>query len=148
MSEQKSGPLIKFKRLFADAKVPVRKEGDSDWDLFFYSNEPKTIQPHTVESFRTGVAFEIPPGYSGKIEERSSMGKKNLAVRGGVIDRSYRGEIIVLLSNLNDHPVTIEPQQKFAQIGFKAIYEGSMMEVDELSATSRGAKGFGSSGQF
>ena len=149
MAEEKISSVVKFKKLDPNAKSPLRKrQSDADWDLFFNSRVEKVILPHTVEKFPTGIAFEIPPGLYGRIEERSSMGAKNIAVRGGVIDRSYRGEIVIMLANANNHRVTIQAGEKIAQIGFKHIYEDEIVEVQELSESSRGAQGFGSSGRF
>lgn len=160
---------IQCKRLTETAKLPTcnYEDGDAGWDL--YADQDVTILPGQLAKIKTGVAMAIPKGYVGLIHDRSGFSTKNVATKfAGVIDASYRGEIIVAIYNtigvyyslhnnkvidVNLTPVmdvypakTIEIKRgdKFAQIIFQKHY-GKIVEVDELDETNRGDKGFGSS---
>lgn len=149
MSSESKSDVLYVKKLFADVKTPLRKrKDDAGWDLYYHSNEDKVIGPHSVEKFCTGVSLQIPEGHFVKIHERSSIGSKNIAVRAGVIDRSYRGELIVLLANNSNTEVTIPAHCRIAQFVCQRIYENDIFEASDLSSTDRGSLGFGSSGMF
>ena len=112
-------------------------------------SEAVTVMPGTTEFIKTGIAMEIPTGLVGLIYARSGMAcKKGLAPANkvGVIDSDYRGEIIVALHNHSDQPVTIEPQDRIAQIVLAPYITASFNEVEELDDTERGEGGFGSTG--
>ncbi|HSK01379.1 MAG TPA: dUTP diphosphatase, partial [Kofleriaceae bacterium] len=70
-----------------------------------------------------------------------------LANSPATIDADYRGPLVVVLSNLGDAPVTIDPQQRIAQMVIAPVMQAQIEEVDELSATARGEGGFGSTGR-
>lgn len=101
----------------------------------------------------TGVHVEIPNGYWGLLAARSSLGFKNTTLLTnsiGVIDASYRGEIKARLINLGDKPITIERGERFCQLIITNCYLGNWEEVwdvDDLSKTTRGTGGFGSTGR-
>ena len=142
---------MKYKRLTDNAKVPTRAdEGSAGYDL--YGNNPYTIEiePHKTVMIGTGICMETPRGTFGGIFPRSGIASK----RGlrpancvGVIDPSYRGEIIVALHNDSNESQFVEPGERIAQLIFLSY--GTILnweEVDELSETERGGGGFGSSG--
>lgn len=100
--------------------------------------------------FRTGITLEIPPGYEGQIRPRSSC-PKTLEVRFGTIDSDYRGEIqVVILSKRAPHDTgydTIGPDKAIAQLVIAPVAKVEIERVEsksDLSETSRGAGGFGS----
>tara|TARA_B100000401_G_C52692471_1_gene665174 strand:- start:659 stop:1015 length:357 start_codon:yes stop_codon:yes gene_type:complete len=110
----------------------------------------------------TGICIEIPEGYYGRIAPRSGLAvKKGLDVMAGVIDSGYRGEIKVLLVNLNPPSpkknayesffgsfgkIDIKQEDRIAQIIIEKCYSPKWTEVEELSNSERDEGGFGSSG--
>ena len=96
--------FFKVKKIHADAHLPVRKTtGSAGYDLYAY--ESSEIESRRCRKIPTGLKMEIPEGYYGKIESRSSLALDNLHVEGGVIDSDYRGEVSVILCNNNDNSV-------------------------------------------
>ena len=135
--------MIKVKRLSDDAKLPKRAYDSIGYDL--YSIEDVELLKHDVKKVRTGIAIEIPEGYVGIIKERSSVGSKGVAVRAGVIDPDYRGEVIVVLHNIDNVYHKIKKGDKVAQLLIVPVLIDDVIEVEELTPTERGANGFGSS---
>jgi dUTP pyrophosphatase len=157
---------MQVKKLHKDAVVPVRAHA-TDAGLDLYSIEDAVIYPGQTEKVKTGIALAIPEGKVGLIWPRSSLGVKGLDVMAGVVDASYRGEVVVCLYNGNpnvvpyDHgvgPVTMSDTtydnvlhlpkgSKVAQILIQDVCLCQPVEVDELDETVRGQGGFGSTGK-
>ena len=96
----------------------------------------------------TGIAIEIPDGYVGLIWDKSGLAQKyGLKTLGGVVDSTYRGEIMVGVVNLDSKPYTFEAGHKIAQILIQKIEKVNIVDVDELSVTARGHHAFGSTGK-
>ncbi len=98
----------------------------------------------------TGLFIELAPGYEAQIRPRSGLAyKKGLSVPNspGTIDSDYRGEIKVILINLSPDSQTIEPGERIAQMVISTYTQIEWSQVNELDETSRGAGGFGSTGQ-
>jgi len=138
----------KVKKLSETAQIPTKNNEDAGWDL--YADEDVVIKPQERETIKTNISMEIPNGYVGLIWPRSGLGvKKGIDVFAGVIDPSYRGEIMVCLYNSN-HDRTkdlyVKKGDRIAQMLFHVIPQITMVESNELSDTSRKDKGFGSSG--
>ena len=103
------------------------------------------------------MSLQIPEGWVGLIWPRSGLSVKNGAdILAGVIDSGYRGEVLVCLHNTNhgipllsddNLNIKIKKGDRIAQILFQQVPEVSMVEVDDLSSSERGDKGFGSSGE-
>lgn len=116
------------------------------------SIENAIIEPLSRKSIRTGIHIALPKGTFGFIKERSSIAlKKGLFTLAGIIDNSYRGEIIVVLYNSNkDEYIEVKEGEFIAQLLIVNVLEPKeIIEVDsldELGKTIRGEKGFGSSG--
>lgn len=137
---------LKIKKLHEGAKLPTRAHSyDAGIDLYTY--QIVTINPHETKMIATGVALEIPENYVGLVWDKSSIGSKGIKTLGGVIDAQYRGEIKILLHNLEDTPHTFEAGHKIAQLLIQKIEFPELIEVDELSDTTRGEGGFGSTGK-
>lgn len=139
---------MKVKLLATNAKVPVRtNDCAAGYDLYSLYNY--TLYPHQRLLVQTGIAMEIPDGYYGRIAPRSGLAmKKGIDVMAGVIDSDYRGELGVLLLNTDPEKVFyIEFGDKIAQIVFEKYYTFDIEVSDEISKTSRGDSGFGSSGK-
>ena len=74
------------------------------------------------------------------------MAARGLATTGGVIDAGYRGEILVLMTNLGDNRIELNAGDKIAQMIPVPVLTGAVEEVEALEASMRAEKGFGSSG--
>jgi dUTP pyrophosphatase len=138
---------VRVKKLKEEAKVPeFAHQADAGMDL--YSVESYTLDPGEVRVFDTGIAVELPEGYTAFAKDRSSMASKNVHVLAGVLDSGYRGEWGTTLVNHSDQPVEIEKHQKIAQFVVLPIPEVEIEEVENLSDSKRGQGGFGSTGKF
>ena len=118
-------------------------EGAAGWDLC--STMACHLAPGERKLLSTGVALEIPWGHYGRIASRSSLASQGVDVAGGVIDADFRGEVKVILANHGDSPKSFEVGDRIAQIIIEKIAETPLAEGRELSTTSRGGGGFGSS---
>ncbi|WP_291319342.1 dUTP diphosphatase [Desulfonatronospira sp.] len=110
-----------------------------------------SIAPGQRYPFPAGVALEITePSVAGFVFSRSGLGtRQGLVVSQGVgvIDPDYRGEIMVSLLNTSGEQRTVSRGQRIAQLVFMPWFRARFEEVQELSQTSRGAGGFGHSGE-
>ena len=137
---------ILIKKLKEDAKLPKSHHpGDVGMDL--YSMEEYTIAPGERHYFFHGFALEFPEGYAGIIKDKSSISKAGLHTMGGVFDAGFRGEYNTLLVNLSNEPYTVEVGDKVAQLVIFPVVLAELEEVNELSDSSRGLGGFGSTGR-
>ena len=119
-------------------------------DLYASVEKRVAIWPGDTEAIPTGVAVEIPEGYVGLIYARSGLAcKKGLAPANkvGVIDADYRGEMVVMLHNHGRDVRYIEPGDRIAQFVITPVVMPNYNVVTELSDTTRGAGGFGSTGK-
>jgi dUTP pyrophosphatase len=142
---------LQVKRLVSDSVVPTKAyPGDAGYDL--YSAEEVILKPGQITKISTGIALAIPEGYSGFIWDRSGNGSKGIKVFGGVIDSSYRGEVFVCLGLMNTFErswITLPKGSKIAQLCLFRTPHFEILELDDetdLDKTTRGNKGFGSSG--
>lgn len=97
----------------------------------------------------TGFAFAIPKGYEVQIRPRSGLALKNGITclnTPGTIDSDYRGEIKVILANLGEDDFQIAKGDRIAQIVVAPVQHATLVEVEEIDHTPRGAGGFGSTG--
>src|SRR4051794_16441172 len=108
--------------------------------------EEVQLNPLETCIVKTGLAIHIPNGYYGQICSRSSRAKDGLVVNGGVVDGSYRGEILVILYNNAKKLQKISAGERIAQILILPVLNTSWKEVSDLEETSRQEKGFGSTG--
>ncbi len=138
---------IKFQKINKDAIVPNYAHG-GDAGLDLYSVEDNYILKHgEIKGFKTGIKIEIPSGYVGLFWDKSGLAVKNgIKTMGGVIDSTYRGELIVILNNLGNKEYIVEKKSKIAQLLLQKIEEAELEEVENLDNTKRGEGGFGSSG--
>jgi dUTP pyrophosphatase len=136
--------MIKVKLLTPTAKLPTRNN-PTDAGLDLYADEDVLIWGY--EKIRTGVAISIPEGYVARIAPRSGLAVKfGIDTLAGVIDSSYRGEVLVVLSTSTGEPFSVERGDKIAQLLIQPVELWTPELVDELDETERGEKGFGSSG--
>lgn len=140
--------LIKFKKLNPEAVTPsYAKLNDAGVDLYsMYDIEIKAGGTFVVP---TGLAFEIPVGYEMQVRPRSGVSSQGiLSVFLGTVDAGYRGEVGVIVKNTSTSPVLIKKNDRIAQAVVNKIPYMLFQEVDELSTTSRGETGFGSTGGY
>lgn len=142
---------VKVKKLTETAKLPTRGSVFSaGFDLYADNNVDITIHPHETRKIETGLALEIPDGYYGAIFARSGLATKEglrPANCVGICDSDYRGEYIVTIHNDSNEDRIIEPKERIAQLIIMQYPHITFEEVDELSDTSRGEGGFGSTGK-
>jgi dUTP pyrophosphatase len=137
---------IQFKKLRDDAVRPTRATHlSAGYDLV--SPDTLTLAPGEIRTIPLGFATEMPGAIHGRIESRSGMALKGLAVVTGVIDADYRGEWMVILGNFSSETQVIAAGQRVAQAVFRPTVSVSFTEVEELGSTQRGEGGFGSTGE-
>jgi dUTP pyrophosphatase len=139
---------LEVMRLHPDATVPaVAYSGDAGLDLA--ACERVELAPGERAVVPTGIAVAIPEGYAGFVQPRSGLAARHgvaIVNSPGLIDSGYRGEIRVVLLNTDpDQPFVAEPGERIAQLVVLAVPGVRLVEVAELTASERGARGFGSS---
>ncbi len=141
---------VKVVKLKPEAKVPgYMSAGAAGCDVTACLEAPLTLQPMQRYAVPTGLAFEIAVGYEVQVRPRSGFAfKKGLTVVNapGTIDSDYRGEVMVLVVNLGQEPVTIVPGDRIAQLVVQKVEQVEWVEASTLEASERGAGGFGSTG--
>ena len=121
-------------------------EGAAGMDIKAYLNEPVRIEPWQRQLIPTGLYIEIDPGFEIQLRARSGLAiKHGIALVNGIgtIDCDYRGEVKVALINMSDEAFEINNGDRIAQMVINRIEKASIVRVDKLSDTSRGAGGFG-----
>ena len=141
---------IKFAKLLDTATIPTGREEDLGVDFYYRDKSTRivTLPPHEVVKLSTGIIIAMDKDYGMILKERSSLGSKGIAVRAGVIDSGYRGEVIVCLENTTDNNVNVDLTKAIAQGVLipnpkKGIEEYTMDEIMAIDS-ERGAGGFGS----
>lgn len=123
--------------------------GASGMDVRAHLLQPMVLEAGKRCLVQTGLYLEMPEGIECQVRPRSGLAlKKGLTVLNtpGTIDADYRGEIGVILVNLSDEAVTIEPGERVAQLVFAPVIQATLIESNTLNASQRGEGGFGSTG--
>jgi dUTP pyrophosphatase len=142
----KNAEPLKFKALDSRATLPTRGSAAAA-GLDLYSIEGVNLPAGERKLVRTGLAVAIPDGFYGRIAPRSGLAAKNgIDVLAGVIDADYRGEIQCLLHNTGRETVELPAQTKVCQLIIEKIITPHPVLVDDLTNTTRGSGGFGSTG--
>lgn len=138
---------VKIKKNHPDAILPKYAHGgDAGIDLF--SNEDFELKNNVRDAVPTGISVEIPKGYVGLIWDKSGIAtKEGIKTIGGVIDSTFRGELKIAVINLSGKTYKFLKGHKIAQMLVQKIESVEIIEVDKLSDTTRGDKGYGSSGK-
>jgi dUTP pyrophosphatase len=139
---------LPIQRLHEDAVVPARAYvGDAGLDLA--ACERVELGPGDRAVVGTGLAVAIPDGYAGFVQPRSGLAARHgitIVNAPGLIDSGYRGEVqVVLLNTDGAETFAVEPGMRIAQLVVLAVPELELLETDELPASERGIRGFGSS---
>ena len=134
----------------ARAPVVAHKGEDLGYDLFVLAGA--VLAPRSTAKVRTGIAVEARHPKTGEplgllVRDRSSIAARGIATTAGVIDAGYRGEILVLMTNLTDAAVELKAGEKIAQMIPVPVLTGNVEEVETLEVSARAEKGFGSSGR-
>ena len=141
--------VLKIKKLNPKAIIPAyQTEEAAGFDL--HSIEDVVLKPNERKLISTGLAFEIEFGYEVQIRPRSGLAfKHGITVLNspGTIDSDYRGEIKVLLINHSNEKFEIKKGDRIAQAVVAPVIQAEIVEVEELSDTTRGEGGFGSTGK-
>ncbi|MBR1176743.1 MULTISPECIES: dUTP diphosphatase [Bradyrhizobium] len=112
--------------------------------------EPMTLAPGQYALVPTGLAIALPPAHEAQVRPRSGLAAKHgvtVLNTPGTIDADYRGEIKVILINHGSAPFVIKRGERIAQMVIAPVLQAALVPVATLSATDRGAGGFGSTGR-
>jgi dUTP pyrophosphatase len=144
--------MLRVKLLDEGARTPVVAHPGEDLGYDLFALEGIVLGSRATVRVRTGIAVEARHPETGAplgllVRDRSSMAARGVATTGGVIDAGYRGEILVLMTNLADAAVELKAGEKIAQMVPVPVLTGDVIEVAELEDSARAAKGFGSSGR-
>lgn len=137
-------------QLDPDLPLPrFAQAGDAGADL--YARIDLTLTPGQRALMPTGIAIALPPGFAAFIHPRSGLAIReglSMVNAPGTIDASYRGEIQVILINMdNEKSITIKRGDRIAQLVIQRVENVRFVPVSHLPGTERGAGGFGSTGK-
>jgi len=144
--------MLRVKLLEPGARAPEVAHPGEDLGYDVFALNAVMLAPRATVRVRTGIAVEARhPETSAAlgllVRDRSSMAARGVATTGGVIDAGYRGEILVLMTNLGDSAVELKAGEKIAQMVPVPVLTGRVEVVESLEDSARAAKGFGSSGR-
>ena len=144
--------MLRVKLLEAGARAPVVAHPGEDLGYDLFALEGAVLAPRATVKVRTGIAVEARHPGTGTplgllVRDRSSMAARGIATTAGVIDAGYRGEILVLMTNLGAEAIELKAGEKIAQMVPVPVLTGPVEEVETLEDSARAEKGFGSSGR-
>jgi len=143
-------PVLKFKKLDPRAEIPkYQTAGAAGMDVSVILDASVFLDPGTAVTLRTGLAVEIPEGYEIQVRPRSGLAFKHgltIANSPGTLDSDWRGENLLRIVNHSQETFTISHGMRMAQFVLAPVQQADIVEVDELSETERGEKGFGHTG--
>ncbi len=143
---------IRVRRLRHAADLPLpspASAGSAGADLRAAVGEPVTLAPGAHALIPTGLQLELPAGCEAQVRPRSGLAMRHgvtVLNSPGTIDSDYRGEVGVLLINHGREPFTVRHGERIAQLVVARVEAVEWLEAMDLSASERGAGGFGSSG--
>lgn len=142
---------LKFKKLahFKGHLPTYQTEGASGLDIRACLDEPISLSPGERYLIPTGLSIEIPQGYEVQVRPRSGLAiKKGLSLVNtpGTVDADYRGEVKIILINLGQESFVVQDQERVAQLVVCPVIQAHIELSEDLTETSRGAGGFGSTG--
>jgi dUTP pyrophosphatase len=122
----------------------------SGFDVRAQIDQAVDLHPGERQLVSTGLSFEIPPGFEIQARPRSGWALRHgvgLVNSPGTIDADFRGEVKIILINLGKETVTIQDQERIAQLVLCPVYHVELVEAEALNASQRGEGGFGSTGR-
>jgi dUTP pyrophosphatase len=143
--------MLRVKFLEAGARAPMVAHPGEDLGYDVFALETVRLGARQTVKVRTGIAVEARDPQSGEalgllVRDRSSMAARGLATTGGVIDAGYRGEVLIVMTNLGDGEIVLKAGEKIAQMVPVPVLTGPVQQVESLEESVRAAKGFGSTG--
>ncbi|MGB7265478.1 MAG: dUTP diphosphatase [Terracidiphilus sp.] len=143
--------MLRVKRLEPGAKLPAVAHPGEDLGYDVFALTDVMLASGATMKVRTGIAVEARDPATGAalgllVRDRSSIASRGIATTGGVIDAGYRGEILILMTNLGDAAVALKAGEKIAQMVPVPVLTGEVEEAEDLEESARAGKGFGSSG--
>ncbi len=144
--------LIHITQLKNSEGLPIphyQTEHSAGVDLYAAVGSETVLQAGTWKLIPTGIAIAIPAGYEGQVRPRSGLALKHgigMLNSPGTIDADYRGEVGIILFNFSDAAFTIRRGDRIAQLVFARLEKATLVQVEALSKTVRGAGGFGHTG--
>jgi dUTP pyrophosphatase len=136
-----------------DLPLPAYETGGSagmDLRAAVAEDAPLTLAPGARALVPTGLKIALETGYEAQVRPRSGLALKHGLTclnSPGTIDSDYRGEVGVILINHGQEPFVIKRGERIAQMVIARHEQASMVEVESLDETARGAGGFGSTGR-
>ena len=124
-------------------------EQSAGMDLCAAVSSDVVLQPGQRKLIPTGLSIALPAGYEAQVRPRSGLALKNgitVLNSPGTIDADYRGEVQVILANLGEESFTIARGMRIAQMVVARYTRVEWQQAEQLSTTTRGAGGFGSTG--
>ena len=143
-------PVVRFKRLAGNPDLPLpayATAGAAGFDL--RAAEGAVIPPGARHLVPTGFAVAVPQGWEMQVRPRSGLATKHAVTvmnSPGTVDSDYRGPLMVCLVNLGTEAFTIARGDRVAQAVIAPAPQLKLLEVEDLDATDRGERGFGSTG--
>src|ERR1700674_2671415 len=144
--------MLRVKLLAPGARLPAVAHPGEDLGYDVFSLESANLAPQSTVRVRTGIAAQARHPVTGAplgllVRDRSSMAARGVATTGGVIDAGYRGEIMILMTNLGAASIDLKAGDKIAQMIPVPALIRHVEEGKSLEDSARAEKGFGSSGQ-
>lgn len=141
---------VKAHEHFKGELPEYQSEQASGFDVRAQLKDPIVLEPGQRALVPTGLSFAIPTGYELQARPRSGWASREgmtLLNTPGTIDADYRGEVKIILINLGQSAVTIQDQDRIAQLVLVPVYRAQLIRVEKLDDTARGDGGFGSTGK-
>jgi dUTP pyrophosphatase len=144
---------VKVRRLPHAEDLPLpsyQSPGAAGLDLLAAIPADQTLTPGERALIPTGISIEIPSGFEAQVRPRSGLALRDgvtVLNSPGTVDADYRGEIGVILINHGANPYVVSRGARIAQLIVSPIARIDLIENGELSGTSRGDRGFGSTGR-
>lgn len=145
-----SAPPLCVRRLRATARLPRRATPHSaGLDLFadFGHDGGAAVLSATPRLIPTGLSLEVPPGFEVQIRPRSGLSRRGVIVAFGTVDADYRGEVRVNMSMPAGGQFLVRQGERIAQLVVAPVLLADVEEAEELSDSTRGSGGFGSTGR-
>lgn len=125
-------------------------EGSSGMDLRAFIENVIILQPLERRLIPTGLFIELPKGFEAQVRPRSGLAiKQGITCLNtpGTVDEDYRGELKVVLINLSNEPQALHPGDRIAQMVIQKVEKVTLVQVHQISSTTRGEGGFGHTGK-
>jgi dUTP pyrophosphatase len=150
-----SSPQLRLRRLPHGAGLPLPAYQSAhaaglDLAAAVPADAPVTLAPGARGLIPTGFAIALPEGFEAQVRPRSGLAAHHgvtVLNTPGTIDADYRGEIQVILINLDAEPFVVTRGLRIAQLVIAPVIRATLVEADTLDDTARGAGGFGSTGR-